>query len=451
MAQGRSRWFFLITFILLLISCSILQPGRQVQPEQNSPTEEITPSVSSTQEPASLPPTATRATPRQKTRQVKLTATNTVTPAPTNTIPLAAVSITLGTPQQIFHMGHPDAMGMFNVPDMHTAVLQQPDKSYLLWITGNIGPSGGSIAMLSTKDFIHYANASPGAPTKAKPVMAPSCAKGDSSCRQNYDADYVGANSVITASNGKDLLMFYEAGNKSIGSSQPGGWEYNVMALARSSDNGSSWTRQGVVLSGSDPKPNSVGTTQPGVSEPGTIVANGYIYMFYQYVPNQDAEPEAPSVIQVARAPVASDGAPGSWTKYSNGAWGEPGLGGKAATIVATGKGSGCTRPVQVWPAFSQYLNAYVLTFLCNEGWFFSTSTDLVTWASPTQFLDMTMWRQCQPMDLNYILVTPGNPGGMIGQTGYVLYASTPSHGGGCSNMVVHELWVRSFTFSKGP
>jgi hypothetical protein len=47
-------------------------------------------------------------------------------------------------------------MGMFNVPDMHTAVLQRPDKSYLLWITGNIGPSGSSIAMLSTKDFLTY-------------------------------------------------------------------------------------------------------------------------------------------------------------------------------------------------------------------------------------------------------------------------------------------------------
>jgi len=63
------------------------------------------------------------------------------------------MSITLGEPQQIFHFRHPDSMGLFNVPDMHTAVLQQADKSYMLWITGNIGPSDGSIARLSTKDF----------------------------------------------------------------------------------------------------------------------------------------------------------------------------------------------------------------------------------------------------------------------------------------------------------
>ena len=417
MTHGSLRWFFLIIVILLLINCSIFQPGQQAQPDQNSPTEKLPLIVSGTREPSTLPP---------------------------------SVGINLGTPQQIFQFGHPDALSMFNVPDMHTAVLQQPDKSYLLWITGNIGPSGGSIAMLSTKDFIHYQNAGPGTATSAEPVMAPGCLKSDPSCRQNYDADYVGANSVITAGNGKDLLMFYEAGNKSIGNSEPGGWEYNVMALARSADNGLTWTRQGVVLSGSDPKPNSVGTAQPGVSEPGTIVANGYIYMFFQYVPDQDSEPEAPSVIQVARAPVATDGAPGSWTKYYNGAWGEPGLAGRGAAIVATGKGSGCTRPVQVWPAFSTYLNAYVLTFLCNQGWFYSTSTDLVTWASPTGFLNMPMWQSCQPMDLNYILVTPGYPGGVIGQTGYVLYAHTDHKGLNCDKFYPHELWVRPFAFTKG-
>ena len=33
---------------------------------------------------------------------------------------------------------------------------------------------------------------------------------------------------------------------------------------------------------------------------------------------------------------------------------------------------------MQVWPAFSTFLNAYVLAFLGNEGWFFSTSTNLL-------------------------------------------------------------------------
>jgi hypothetical protein len=336
-----------------------------------------------------------------------------------------SVTLTLGPPEQIFHLHQLDAMGMFNVPDMHTSVLMHPDKSYLVWITGDIGQNGkGSIAMLSTKDFLTYKNVGPGTSTKAEPVFSPSCPReaGASSCWQNYDADYVGANAVFTAANGKGLLMFYETGNRNYGPNVHGP-EYNVIALARSTDNGRTWTRQGPVISGTDLKPNTqsgVGTTQPGVSESGAIISNGYIYMFYQYIPNDSSETEAPSVIQVARAPIASDGAPGNWTKFYNGSFGsQPGLGGLGSTIVATGQGSGCTRPVQVWPAFSTYLNCYILFYLCNEGWFYSTSADLVTWTSPTQFLNMSMWHDCRPMDLNYILVTLGNPGGVIGQTGY--------------------------------
>ncbi len=392
-----------------------------------------------------------------------------------STEPANPVIITLGEPQQIFQFRRPESMGLFNVPDMHTAVLQQHDQSYLLWITGNIGPSGGSIARLATKDFFHYENAGPGTPRRAQPVMTPSCrtplprtrrrpnarhgmdpddATSSASCLQNADADYVGANSVITAGNGRDLLMFYEGGNKTLGNATiRHGWEYNVMMLARSADNGITWKREGVILSGTDPKPiDQTGTTQPGISEPGTIVANGYIYMFYQYVPNRTSDPEAPSVIQVARAPVSGDGAPGTWLKYYQGSFSQPGLGGRGSPIVATGDGTACTRPVQVWPAFSTYLNAYVLTFLCNEGWFFSTSTDLITWSAATNFMPMTMWQHCRPMDWNFILVTPGNKAGVIGQTGYVLYAHTDSRGRGCSTgFSPHMPWVRSFRFSRAP
>jgi hypothetical protein len=227
----------------------------------------------------------------------------------TNTNPVPSVTLTLGPPKQIFHLHQPDAMGMFNVPDMHTSVLMQPDKSYLVWITGDIGPDGkGSIAMLSTKDFLTYKNAGPGTSKKAEPVFSPKAVW------QNYDADYVDANAVFTAANGKDLLMFYEAGNRNYGPNVHGP-EYNVIALARSNDNGRTWTRQGPVISGTDSKPNTqsgAGTTQPGVSESGAIISDGHIYMFYQYIPNENYEPEAPSVIQVARAPIASDGAPGN-------------------------------------------------------------------------------------------------------------------------------------------
>jgi hypothetical protein len=170
--------------------------------------------------------------------------------------------------------------------------------------------------------------------------------------------------------------------------------------------------------------------------------------MFYQYIANRASE-AGPSVIQMARAPLSSDGAPGAWGKYYQGEFSQPGIGGQGSPILATEK-SGCTRPVEVSPSRSTYLNAYVLTYLCNEGWFFSTSTDLVTWTPPTNFLPMTMWKACQPMDWNFMLVTPGNPAGVIGQTGYVLYAHSDSKGLGCEGgFSPHMLWVRPFTVSR--
>ncbi|MGA9100129.1 MAG: hypothetical protein WB392_14490 [Methanotrichaceae archaeon] len=173
-------------------------------------------------------------------RTTAASPTSALNAIPVERIPATSINLTLGAPKQIFHLHQPDAMGLFNVPDMHTAVLMQPDKSYLLWITGDIGQNGkGSIALLSTKDFITYKNAGPGTSVKAEPVFSPSCPQdaGSSSCWQNYDADYVGANAVLTAVNGKDLLMFYEAGNRNYGPNVHGP-EFNVIALARSTDNG---------------------------------------------------------------------------------------------------------------------------------------------------------------------------------------------------------------------
>jgi hypothetical protein len=101
---------------------------------------------------------------------------------------------------------------------------------------------------------------------------------------------------------------------------------------------------------------------------------------------------------------------------------------------------------LQPWPVFSTYLNAYVLLFICEEGWFFSTSTDLVTWTTPKQYFTAPVreFTTGQPTDENIIMVTPGNPGQVIGQTGYVLYAHTPAWGDSA-----HELWMRPFTFNS--
>lgn len=357
------------------------------------------------------------------------------------------VTIRLDSARQIFHLDSVDAMGMKNVPDQHTCIVRQPDGSYQLYIAGvigTLGTGGGATALLSTKDFLTYSPVV-GSSTHAVPVLTPSCPGNPEpySCSGWVDANYAGANLVWTAINGKDLLMLYYAGNNAI-------TDWAEMALARSTDQGHSWVRMGPVISSADPKPQFPLATGSvlGVVEGGGIVADGYVYAYYAYFPNPDAPDSGRPSIQVARAPLSGDGAPGTWTKYYNGSFGsEPGLGGRGSKIVPDVPGN--RRPAQPWPAYSTYLNAYILIFVGSDGWYFSTSNDLVTWSLPVLFYSIKTFQTCEPNDDNVVFVTPGNPGQVIGKTGYAIYAHTPRFGfKTCPTVQFHELWMRPFTFS---
>ncbi len=358
------------------------------------------------------------------------------------------VDINLGTPQQLFHAGKPDAMGMTTAPDMHTTFVRQADSTYRVWITGHFYSDSiyGATGLITTKDFVTYKPV--GNSTIAQVVLAPSCRPGSAACWNQYDADYAGADLVFPASNGKDLLMLYHGQSIYYGMRTPD--EKNdpawcVVGLARSGDNGVTWQRQGAVISGSDAKPDTIPTGGiMGAVEPGGIVAGGFVYAFYAYFPTQGDSDAGPSTIQVARAPVATDGAPGSWTKFYEGVFGsQPGLGGFGSQVVPTVFSD--SRPAQPWPVYSTYLNAYVLIFICEGGWYFSTSTDLVTWTPPKQFFiaPVKEFTAGQQTDENVVLVTPGYREQTIGQAGYVLYSHTPAW-----HSTPDELWMMPFAFN---
>jgi hypothetical protein len=106
------------------------------------------------------------------------------------------------------------------------------------------------------------------------------------------------------------------------------GRTHKSMAIATSSDDGLTWTDLGTVITGTD-SPQPVGITGEGDC---TMVdgLDGYLYAYC--LRNSDWQ------TIVARAPA---GEPTAWRKYYEGAWSEPGLGGKATAIGFVGTGTG--------------------------------------------------------------------------------------------------------------
>ena len=368
----------------------------------------------------------------------------------------ATVSIALDAPQQLFTV---DQFGLRGVPDQQPPVLQEPDGSYLVFLNGGFGKTSGvnagHVSLFTSPDLLSYTPVSSN-PSLAQVVFGPSCDDRAPSCLENFDSNYVGGNAVFRASNGSDLLMIYNGVNTDFAGGGTADGYYAEIGIARSTDEGRTWSRTvdasgtpQAIVQGADPKPTaSQAKGAVGTPQPTAIVAGDYIYVFYPYFPTNGSPDDGPDTIQVARAPMAQDGAPGTWTKYYNGSFDvEPGLRpGKGSQVVPST--DACNRPAQPSVAFSTYLNEYVLTFVCKGGWFFSTSSDLATWSTPTQFYELPgtgEFNNDQPTAENMVLVTPGNPSQVIGQSGYVLYAYTPQWG-----RVPHELWMRPFTFNRG-
>ena len=365
-----------------------------------------------------------------------------------------AVGIYLGQPTRLLQTHE---LGMTMLPDMHIAPMLQTNKSYRLWITGHFEENTyeGATGLLLTTNFTNFVSGySPGT-TNVVPVFVPSY-RGPTATNTmpggytNFDADYAGANLVWTATNGTDLLMLYHGESKAFGTNAPNAIEpsWSVVGLARSRDQGITWSNRQVIISGSDTKPN---TNPPvaqlyGAVEPGAIIASNYIYAYYAYFSATPATNPPNPVIQVARSALTNDGAPGTWMIYSNGLFSQLALGGSGSSLLPAT--CGCTRTAQPWPVYSTYLNAYVLVFIATEGWFFSTSTDLVNWSSPIQFYTAPSpeFLLGSETDENVIFVTPGNADQVIGQSGIVLYSHTSAWKG-----IPDELWSRPFTFSKNP
>lgn len=90
-------------------------------------------------------------------------------------------------------------------------------------------------------------------------------------------------------------------------------------------------------------------TTNPDANDEGDhkiVQVGNYLYMYF--VAGRDFQ------VRVARSPIADGGQPGTWTKYYEGDFSQPGLGGESTRLDPTGL------LARSWVTHNEYLNQYM-------------------------------------------------------------------------------------------
>jgi hypothetical protein len=265
-------------------------------------------------------------------------------------------------------------IGTAPLPDVHQSYLKMVDGSNRFWVQG-----GGGSTLFTTTDFTSFST--PLLNGLVQPVFGPSV-----KLSTQFDADYAGASSVFPATNKHDLLMLYHAENHY---GQPYGSTgvtafYASVGIATSSDAGQTWGGRTQILTGREPITTAAAGTAIGAGNPSAIVTGGYIYVFYSDMVSPAGAFKGQNALCLARSPVASNGAAGSWKKYYKGAFSEPGIGGLCtAPVPAPTAKSGITFQADGDISYNAALHAYLLIFRSDDGFFYSTSVDMLTWAKP--------------------------------------------------------------------
>jgi hypothetical protein len=238
--------------------------------------------------------------------------------------------------------------------------------------------SGGGTVLFRGSSFDAM---TPYVPANGKFVLAP--AGGTPGFESAFDADYAGAYGVLLAANGTDLIMFYH------GERHPCGGPFPFMASigsARSTDGGFTWVRQGEILSSVAPKPTDctfpvwgVGNLTPFRSRDHQNIQ----MLFMEWLRGNPVR--RPDVIYEARASVASDGVPGAWQKYSNGAFSAPGFGGLGSIVINQPPPDGATTIYAGSPSvsFNSSLGRYLTAFQSATGFYVASSDDGIAWDTP--------------------------------------------------------------------
>jgi hypothetical protein len=175
-----------------------------------------------------------------------------------------------------------------------------------------------------------------------------------------------------------------------------------VIGAAVSFDDGLTWEDRGSVLdSGYEIDCGyDNGYFVGGNGDFSVVVGPAGLYFYFIF--SNYAGPREEQGVAVARGTYDGRGQPGTVLKYYQGAWSEPGIGGKATAVLRSTTGWKGPRVESFWgPSvhWNPFLGLYVSLlnhtdgeFWAQEGVYISFSYDLLAWTRPVKILNSNDW-----------------------------------------------------------
>ena len=359
------------------------------------------------------------------------------------------------------------------LPDEHTTFIPPaPGSNTYLVFAATVGSLTGAPVVLETTDLQTFTLAA----DYTQPVMAPPLSF--NTCKSSYDPEfdlnYAAPGSVVqdpTLPPG-NLIMIFEAENHC-----PGGvWQqpFDVtVGVTRSSDNGKTWPPPAdSELGGPDRYPVlKISTPEPTTAEqppiplgdalPSAFVDGNNLYVTYTYV-----GPGSDGFARVARATLGGGGQI-SFSKWYNGAFSEPGIGGQDSGVLPSHGCTGYQNMAQI--SYNDALRLYLMTFVCvslqpdqqgvlqpyQAAWYFSTATSLDSqnWTAP-QIIENSQFPVTQGCGIDGSgrafdgwypsFMSPGSAAGNTSSLGYVFFMN------GC-DIGARTFMARTFTITAPP
>lgn len=344
------------------------------------------------------------------------------------TLALLAFSATTAQAALVYNVGQTEVI---------YSASQRRNKGLDYWVDGNLG-----VVPIGNGQYQFYGANGP-TPVRTTGTLAdPAQSRSNVSITglpSNYFNYVAGGPTYFDATTGARLMIYHAERHASSGQDY-----YSVLGMAVSTDSqGLQFRDLGLIV---EPDvPMSQRTQSIEVGGGSFAVMNGDMYVYYR----DYLEGGGSSELAVAKAPVATilanamNNQGTSFTKYYNGAWTQPGIGGRSSALEVGNPGN-------AWSAvsYNDYLGGLIMMTsdwadsTGNNNLFLSTSMDGVNW-SQRQAVVTDAGEQMYPT-----LIGTGSDPTHTGQSFYAYY--TDSASGGWNRWNDAKLVRRQITLSNG-